>query len=453
MRFSDQSRVSLYADANDVNEDYTYRSDGQWNDNRRDDGLMKTVKGGVDILVNDKYKKFTVEGNAQGTMLDADREEQLSSTEFLAGGNVYKRQSSASNDKDASLNTAFNVSWTPRTGIYVKVSPFLNYRYFKDASGLLSADFSRTIEESYRGQMLDCVFSPLGLPDRFRAFTISTLANSINGKGHDLSTGFNSEVSFRPRGTNNDIFTLNGSFSYGNSDSRRTNSYDHWNADAPENRYNYEENPQDRYNYRLGAQYRYVLNELWGKPGITFINLGYSYAQSYRSDSRPFYNLENSDFEDMGIDRLHESAGSLSPFLDRTDTYRASRMSKVHGPELTFEGAIWTNTSFDYTIGIPFLFSYDRLGYERAALDTVPVRKEFYVEPYLNLSCSRKNGPVKKGLEWQYRYTRSLPDLLQTVDYRDESTPLVVNSGNPDLKASARHNASLRLFREKTILK
>ena len=83
----------------------------------------------------------------------------------------------------------------------------------------------------------------------------------------------------------------------------------------------------------------------------------------------------------------------------------------------------------------------------------MPVRKEFYVEPYLNFSCSRKNGPVKKGLEWQYRYTRSLPDLLQTVDYRDESTPLVVNSGNPDLKASARHNASLRLFREKTILK
>lgn len=150
----------------------------------------------------------------------------------------------------------------------------------------------------------------------------------------------------------------------------------------------------------------------------------------------------------MGIDRLHESAGSLSPFLDRTDTYRASRMSKVHGPELTFEGVIWTNTSFDYTIGIPFLFSYDRLGYERAALDTVPVRKEFYVEPYLNFSCSRKNGPVKKGLEWQYRYTRSLPDLLQTVDYRDESTPLVVSSGNPDLKASARHNSSLRLFTE-----
>lgn len=448
MRFSDQSRVALYADANDVNEDYTYRSDGQWNDNRRDDGLMKTVKGGVDILVNDKYKKFTVEGNAQGAMLDVDREEQLSSTEFLAGGNVYKRQSSASNDKDASLNTAFNVSWTPRTGIYVKVSPFLNYRYFKDASGLLSADFSRTIEESYRGQMLDSVFSPLGLSDRFRAFTISTLANSINGKGHDLSTGFNSEVSFRPRGTNNDIFTLNGSFSYGNSDSRRTNSYDHWNADAPENRYNYEENPQDRYNYRLGAQYRYVLRGLFGKPGVTHINLGYSYAQSYRSDSRPFYNLENSDFEDMGIDRLHESAGSLSPFLDRMDSYHASRWTRQHGPALTLEGASWANTGFDYAIGIPFLFSYDRLDYQRASLDTVPTRREFYVAPYFNFGLSRRDGPKKKGLELKYSYTRSLPDLLQTLGYRDESTPLVVSSGNPDLKASARHNSSLHLFTE-----
>lgn len=41
-----------------------------------------------------------------------------------------------------------------------------------------------------------------------------------------------------------------------------------------------------------------------------------------------------------------------------------------------------------------------------------------------------------------------MPNLVQTLDYRDESSPLVIRLGNADLKKSSHHYSYLRLYKE-----
>lgn len=446
MRFSSQSRVALYADVNDINEEYAYRSDGQWNENMATDGTLKVAKGGLDLVVNDKHKRFKLTGNATGTSLRKNNEEYLSSTEFYSAGNIYKKQSLENEDKNANLNANLNFSWTPQQGYYFKFSPYLNYRNFKNTSHLLSADLNRMVEEQYRGEILDSIYSPLQSSGVLRTMILSTLANDVMGKGHNLSTGTQAEFSFRPNSTA-DVVTINGSFLYGNSENRHIDSYHHQSGTSPEEKkYTYTENPIDRYSYNIKGAYTYILEGLTGSSGRTAIDASYSYSQNYRSDSHPFYDLENTVFDGSDPDVLNSATNSIAEYMNAVNTYYSTQLSRVHCAELSIDGS--HNWELYYKAGIPFVIADDWLSYKRAALDTLSTRTRFYVEPYISLQYKKRKNSIDRGVEFKYKLSHTLPDLVQTLDYRDESTPLIVRVGTPDLKNASRHSSFLRLYKE-----
>lgn len=78
--------------------------------------------------------------------------------------------------------------------------------------------------------------------------------------------------------------------------------------------------------------------------------------------------------------------------------------------------------------------------YQRDFLDTAATRRRLLLEPSLRMTWKIAKTV---GLELNYDYSTSQPSLFSTLAYRDQTDPLYITEGNPDLKDT--HTNNLRL--------
>ena len=78
--------------------------------------------------------------------------------------------------------------------------------------------------------------------------------------------------------------------------------------------------------------------------------------------------------------------------------------------------------------------------YQRGLLDTTATRHRLLLEPSL-----RATWKIAKtiGLDLNYNYSTSQPSLISTLAYRDQTDPLFITEGNPDLKDTHTNNFQL----------
>ena len=96
LRFTPQSRVSAFANFNNINETRKPGESGDWTPSNSLDGLQTTKTGGVDYLVSDKRKRFKVSGDVSLTHSDADNIYSSVGEQFLTGGNTFLHRYSRS---------------------------------------------------------------------------------------------------------------------------------------------------------------------------------------------------------------------------------------------------------------------------------------------------------------------------------------------------------------------
>ena len=85
----------------------------------------------------------------------------------------------------------------------------------------------------------------------------------------------------------------------------------------------------------------------------------------------------------------------------------------------------------------------ERLTYVRGLLDVDKQRHESLWLPQMTLRWKVKRG---QSVESDYALRTSLPDLLETVPYVDNTNPLFVMQGNPLLRRTLTHSAGLRYY-------
>jgi len=78
---------------------------------------------------------------------------------------------------------------------------------------------------------------------------------------------------------------------------------------------------------------------------------------------------------------------------------------------------------------------HDKLHYERGSLDTLARQTVFMPEPRFWFRNVWKGG--QRDFHAHVSFSQNKPVLLDRIDFRDDSRPLVVKLGNPDLKSSA----------------
>lgn len=84
-----------------------------------------------------------------------------------------------------------------------------------------------------------------------------------------------------------------------------------------------------------------------------------------------------------------------------------------------------------------------QLYYLRGRVDTTSKRHDWYVTPEFAVRWKIQNGVMLKGF---YKYSSEPADQLSQIAWIDNTDPLYITEGNPDLKDSHTHNASLSLL-------
>lgn len=127
--------------------------------------------------------------------------------------------------------------------------------------------------------------------------------------------------------------------------------------------------------------------------------------------------------------------------LDAANSYR----QKQHATTATSKiGLTYKVGNWQFLPNIAFAAKREKLDYERGKLDTIAHRNSTLWTPAMQIKWKINQ---QNRLEYNFQYDTSLPQMLSTLGYRDETDPLYIIEGNPFLHSSHTHQSSLTYSR------
>ena len=184
----------------------------------------------------------------------------------------------------------------------------------------------------------------------------------------------------------------------------------------------------------------------WNWPGWS-LRPQYQYEYKYNKTNSAFYRLDKLENGDSThYDLLPSSRAALLKVLDGNNSYYYTEYQNHHRLMLEWTvnaatGRNKMNIEYGY-IRLPLRFVNKNLYYTRVGRHNVSTHEVFF-EPEAFFTGG-------KSVRWELNASvkSEIPDLVKKVDYRDDSDPLFLFSGNPNLKNIHRYQASLLLRHE-----
>ena len=214
LRFTKQSRIGMYANINDFMGGSFYDAYGNWQN--ANGGSMATTKDvGFYYLINDRRKRFKVDGNTRFWYHKDPTESKTSTTTFFDTGDVFSRSRQRSVAHELVADAAFNIRITPpEKNLYLNLTPQFNYKNYDRTDGSQTADWNSALTERYMGEALDSLFSP-DAASHLRENLISSLETNSLAKGHSFRGGGTLQGSWRvPNSPDNVDFSAGGTYNY-----------------------------------------------------------------------------------------------------------------------------------------------------------------------------------------------------------------------------------------------
>ena len=443
LRFTRNSRISFFGNLNNLNEIRTPGKDGEWSPSDMTDGLQATKMGGIDYNVEDKEGKCTLEGSAGIAHYNTDNKTNSSSVNFLTGGDTYGKSQNISNSDNTEFQTYHKLKIQNKR-IFFLLTPELSYSKYNNHSSYLSGTFSEDPSGSIPNGILDSLSEP-NAGAVLRRIAINRIRQSNVGSGYSLNTRLNSLAYIKLK-RSDDAIQLSNFISYANS---KNDEYSHYQLDYPSGtssivdyRNQYYHTPNQNYNYSL--QGAYILRAI----KRTSITPYYAYQQSYNSNERSLYRLdqlngwdENATERELGA--LPSTTDSLQSALDTKNSYYSREYNFAHETGVNIYGTKYLNSKKDrlvFNIQIPLHFETNRLNYERAALDTTFSRHVFLFNPSIELDLFTHKD--KREMKFNYSKNSYAPSMTYLLNIRDDSDPLYITLGNSNLKNTHTHNFS-----------
>lgn len=444
MRYTPQSRLTLFGSLNNVNDRRKPDGNGGWSHFDASGGLTATKRGGVDYSVFDKRDRFQLWGDADISYTDNDQAGIGSSTDFLSGGDAYNVTSSRSNSGSFSVSTQHELKFNfPQSHHAFSLSPTFSYRKSDYNSNYLNGTFGVQPADDYAA-VLDSLFSP---------DWTTTVRNLIRRNGEQAmgnsrhTNGGLSFWSFFKMPYSQDGVSVEGGISY--SDRRQDgfnhflyNYYDAAEALQTDRRNRYDESPQTDF----GAQARVKYFWHWGKE----IMLNPSYTLDYKREegNRMHYRLDVLDEgADQSLGWLPSEAESLLQALDADNSYEGLLRRYRHDLTLDWQWQHYSQTPQGRrTAGWQVQFKPSVLvednrfrftDFARPQADAVERNVQHidktYALPRLYFSMKRNTPEFRHELNFTANVRTSSPSMTNLVDKTFAADPLHVTLGNPDL--------------------
>ena len=434
--FTPRLQLSIFSNINNVNEDRKPGEKGDWDPTKLPNGqvIQKTV--GLNAAVSNE--KNTLENNMSTSFSwrDTHNISQIIAESFLNRGNNFSR--SISDVKSKNFIYDFQNNLKISKPIFLKSTIKLNYNKFDNWGSVRSACFNA--DPSPIGSteaILDTIFSS----SRNRLvndFGVNRLSSKTYGFGHSLTTFAN--VNAYKQLPSGDRISALIEGEYLNTTNSMFNNYQlkYLKSNAiSDYRNRYDNTPSYSYNYRVGPQYTFVI------PNGFRLFTGYQYQQkgSYRNNQK--YRLDKLykwQEENHALGSLPSSRDSLLLSLDANNSYKGYYISKQNSVSLGFgcsKSKNHNNVFFNTSVFVGY--KSEKLDYRNSLLNTSVQQYNWVSELALNMGFTIN----KYSFYGIMTSTMETPNLYSKITRSDNSNPLAISLGNPNLKNSRKTDISL----------
>ena len=434
--FRGNTQVSLIGRANNVN-DQAFSGGGGGPRWRRNSGLTTRKDLGLNFAT--ESEKLALEGSARYNYRNNDQISTGYTENFLTGQDAssFSNSNSTQNSRNVSFWANFKMEWRPDTLTNIILRPNMSYSTTRTGSFSQSGTFN---DDPYNyvdnpNDFLDlnalAQADLLSDEDPLKDIRVNTSNNRSSSDGNALSAQATLQVNRKLNSKGRNI-TFRGRFEYGDDDSDQYSSSD--------TRYFLTGSTQDddiirRYITAPSTDYSYQAQLTYSEPiaKATFLQFSYRFQYSLSESDKNTYDLAGLGWE-WG-DRLPDD------YLEHRDDDQskyAEYQTYAHDARI---GLRFVRPKYQLNAGFSFQPQNTRLTYQKGAIDTVSTRHVFNFAP--NIDFRMRFSKVSQ-LRVTYRGRSSQPGMENLLPVTDDSNPLNVRVGNPDLKPAFSHN--VRLF-------
>ena len=458
LRFTPQSRLTLYANANNTHENRKPGRNGEWSPGDIGNGTSTTETGGFDYLVNDKHNRWEVEGNINATHTESDTETRQSRERFQTQGNVFSRlrQINESQHTGIATNHKLRFMLGPendkyKTQLYLK--PKFYYNRAKNIGESLSAEFSANpIGEGNWENLFNG-------PEAGRALTdilINKVRTRQRGNSDNINGGMETQLYFvMPFGRRCMELTAGVQGSRRKAHSFDLYTLNYTDGSADDRRHRYFNNPENSLTTHVGLTWVYALRNKGFHHARLRPAVGYDYEHARQENS--LYRLDLlEEMGDAGFGTLPSTRDALLSCLDRPNSYITTDDHHTAHVTASFEydydvrepvnndlvrTALWR---FSLQPGISL--NNERMEYN-GLLNRKPNRTEWM--PTLMIALQRNTPGMKHQIRLEGNYRQQLPSLFSLMGLRFDNDPLNINEGNTGLRRTEVYSTVLWYMSDK----
>ena len=433
LRFSDVSRLALFGNFNNTNDTRAPGSSGNWKPEWQASGLTNMQYGGAELLLKDLDEEWKLTSNVKLIHEDIDNSSIGSGNYFLESDNAYWRNKNQNRTDRLKVISNHNLQLKQKEW-YATINPSIEYTTGSNHTEALGAQFTTNPMDSYRGASIDSLFAGIG-SSRLEQSLIYRGISASEGWNKTLSATLNANAVIEIPHTPDYINVIvNSRVNKANGEQFGYNDLQYSPNATSNNIYQnrYTTSPSLNYSYGMAVVYNYRS----GKKNPLRLTPKYSYDRHYSSGNYRQYRLDRfAEWSDgshaLGV--LPSTNDSLQQCLDRQNSYYSIACSDIHKGEVAINKffTLWGGQryiNFKPSVRI----QTDRLDYSRDDLDTTTCRRTIVFEPYLSFGFD--------DFSLSYRMNHSEPSLVRMLDVVDDSNPLVIRYGNPNLKQTRRHS-------------
>ena len=433
LRFTRQSRVSLFGNMNNLNETRKPGQNGDWSPGNVRQGQNAHKIFGLDYMVNDRRTRYKLEGWAKAEHDNLTALEQTTGEAFMPNGNVYKRSGNHESQSVTSFNSFHN--WLFHNDLTViKVAPYVLYEKKKKRGNSYSAALNRDMNGL--SGLTDSLFS--GSSEWLRNAVINRVKNEDMQKSDKFFTTATASFTQDLRYFSGFI-DAEGYISYKKEHFERFN---HYQLDYPsaagqtgETKNRYYKSPSEMFSYYGRADFWYWL------PCNFALVPSYKYRVLNTRNDNMIYRLEQLDGWGSGkeLGALPSEWEYLST-LDKGNSYNQEQNTQEHTISMKINGnhlILNNKVRFEAYAEFPVVLTRRKFDYVRANIDTVLTKQVAAFNPFVRTSFIWHDW--KRRIDIEYDVDTKLYGLSQTLDIRSDDDPLRVTLGNGRLKNSVAH--------------
>lgn len=447
--FQENMKLSFTGNANNANNRSTPGRGGRGGSNGNGGGSNgRNSSKSLGFNINyDNRKTLLLDGNVRWNHSNSDALSVSSSESFVSRTGAFSNSSSSSKGRNDGLNAEFRIEWKP--------TPEWNIQLRPKASTSTNDRLSSSMNASFNSDPFLYVTNPLDEINNFGiADTIRVNSRQNSSISYSRSTNYGLSIQVNKKfGSDGRNLTFRAEGSQDNREGNSiTNNLTHYykvKSRVPgmtdrdslrfTNRYN--ENPSMNRNFFLQVTYSEPIFK------NTFLQFSYQFQYRYNDSSRDTYDFIglNERFGEGVVpgfrswdEYLATVDGGYQKFYDDSLSSYSSQRNLIHNLNLSLR---FVREKYNLSLGVRYTPQIQHFDRDYLRLDTAVSRTTYNVSPTLTF---RYRFSRQHTLNVDYHGNTSQPSITQLLDIKDDSNPLNISMGNPNLKPSYTNNLNVR---------